>query len=107
MSSFLLTNKSLRHLGLSNNKISGEDFENLSNSVRNNKYLLSLDLKWNELGTKGGMTLKRALDGNDTLIYLDVNGNNIPEDVFDDIEEKIKMNYRKNPLPRDEILGQD
>ena len=53
------------------------------------------------------MTLKRALDGNDTLIYLDVNGINIPEDVFDDKEEKIKMNYRKRPLPRDEILGQD
>ena len=59
-------------MGLSNNKISGEDFENFANSIRNNKNLLSLDLKWNELGTKGGLALKKALDSNDIMIYLGI-----------------------------------
>ncbi len=98
---FILNNKTIEHLGLSNNKISGEDVDSLANSLRNNKHLLSLDLKWNELGTKGGVKLLNAIKDNDTLLYLEVNGNNISEDIFENLEKVTQKNRLSNNIPKE------
>lgn len=46
--SLLQINNSIEHIDLRNNKIGGEDQSQiLSNIIRNNKSLKSLDLKWN------------------------------------------------------------
>lgn len=46
---FLLYNNTVVHIGLSNNKINGDDIDPLAEALRSNKTLLSIDLKWNEL----------------------------------------------------------
>ncbi len=77
----------------------------MANALRNNKTLLSLDLKFNQIGTKGAEILRKAIDNNNTILYLDVNGNNISDDSFDKIEEKVKENRKRNPIPRNEVMG--
>jgi hypothetical protein len=47
----------------------------LANSLKKNQRLLSLDLKWNNLGTIGATALKKGIDSNETLIYLELSGN--------------------------------
>ena len=89
---------------MNNCNISGQDVEALANSLKKNQRLLSLDLKWNHLGTVGATSIKRALDNNETLIYLELSGNNIPEDIMEEIADKVKRNYKKNPIPKDDIV---
>lgn len=55
--------------------IGGQDIDSLANSLKKNQRLLSLDLKWNNLGTMGATIFKKALDNNETLIYFDLTGN--------------------------------
>ncbi len=37
---------------------------------------------------------------------MDINGNSVSEDVLDALAEKIKMNLKRNPIPREEIVWQ-
>ena len=54
-------NNTVIHLGLSNNKINGSDIDSFAESLKYNKSLLSIDLKWNELREEGGIKLLDAL----------------------------------------------
>ncbi|KRX05085.1 hypothetical protein PPERSA_06719 [Pseudocohnilembus persalinus] len=103
---FILGNRNIQHLGLANNKISGEDLDQLMNALPANN-LLSLDLKWNNLGTQGGQKINKMLDNNKKILYIDLNGNNIPDEILDDIDEKLKVNLKSNNIPRDKICGQN
>lgn len=79
--SFIVNNRTIKHLGLSNNKIL--DMEAFSNALKSNKVLLSLDLRWNDLGEEGGRLILDALQENRALLYLELNGCNIPENLLE------------------------
>lgn len=75
------------------------------NSLRNNKSLLSLDLRWNSLGPRGANFLKSSLINNQTILYLDLNGNNVSEEAQDALEKLVLENRRRNPITRDRIFA--
>ncbi|EGR28581.1 leucine rich repeat protein [Ichthyophthirius multifiliis] len=100
-----MSSKSIQHISIAQNKISGDQIELICNSLRNNKIILSLDLRWNKIGTKGAQMLKNALINNQTLLYIDLGGNNINEETQEAIEKIVQENLRRNPIPRDRIFA--
>lgn len=46
----MLNNRTITHLDLRNNRINATGAHILSNIIRNNNVLHSIDLRWNELG---------------------------------------------------------
>ena len=42
---------------------------------------------------------------NSTLLYLDLSGNNITEEIIESIDKIMQDNLRRNPMPRDRIFG--
>ncbi|CAK94313.1 unnamed protein product (macronuclear) [Paramecium tetraurelia] len=107
LAGFLVSNKSLQHIGLSNNKLTGDQIEPLANALRQNTTLLSLDLRWNSLGKKGGEFLLSAVGDNKAILYLDLNGAEIIQQDQEAIEDILEQHRASNPIQKDRILSID
>jgi hypothetical protein len=57
----------------------------LSNILRSNKHLVSLDLRWNELTDKGARHILNGLKDNPNLCYLELNGNNVSNEILHEV----------------------
>lgn len=76
---YLLTNRTLKTLNLSNNQISSflQDGVNLAAVLKYNTTLETLDLSKNGLGTEQGMQIGASLEGNRSLKSLRLGGNKL------------------------------
>lgn len=72
----ILECKTIKKLSLINMRITDDIIEKLSETFKNTT-LETLDLSSNEIRSKGGMSLARALRDNNTLKYLTLNNNRI------------------------------
>ena len=93
ISEALKSNKSLMTLDLRNNKITPEGANSLSNALRANSVLQNLDLRWNYLGVRGGKYIMEALHDNYTIIDLKLAGNEIDYKTLQEIDRMIRRNY--------------
>eukprot|EP00054_Salpingoeca_dolichothecata_P028026 m.209465 g.209465 ORF g.209465 m.209465 type:complete len:599 (-) comp26105_c0_seq4:94-1890(-) len=88
----LVCNKTLEMLDLRNNQINSRGGGVIADSLQTNTSLKSLDLRWNNLGELGGRALLAALDNNTTITSLLVDGNHIPHDILAAINAKVQRN---------------
>lgn len=96
---FLKKNQSLQHLDLKNNKISGNDAGRvLGELLTSSKSLLVLDLRWNEIGTLGAKSILAGLKENSSLKVLELAGNNVSEDILQEISSILEKNRQSNPI---------
>lgn len=96
---FLKKNQSLQYLDLKNNKIAGNNAgAALGELLTSSKSLMVLDLRWNEIGTLGAKSLLAGLKENSTLKVLELAGNNIPEDILQEIVSILEKNRQNNPV---------
>ena len=68
-----------------------------------NKNLKSIDLRWNELGNKGGKFLLEAIKDNESIVNLEINGNNISDNIRDEIFKILGRNRDKENLSPEDI----
>jgi Ran GTPase-activating protein (RanGAP) involved in mRNA processing and transport len=68
----LKTNKSLKILNLSRNRIRDQGATALSFALRINDTLESLDVSWNEIGAPGAVSIADTLLVNQTLLDLNI-----------------------------------
>jgi len=61
-------------------------------------------LRWNLLETRGGQALVEAVMQNDTILFLELSGNNISEHLLDKLEQMTGQNRIKNPISKSQIL---
>jgi len=80
LSEALKANSSLTSLNLYGNKIGNLGLGKLSEAIRVNRKLLSLNLEANEIGNEGIIHLADALTHNSTLIRLNLSSNNISDE---------------------------
>lgn len=103
----LVSNKSIQHIGLSNNKLTGDQMEPFANALRQNSTLLSLDLRWNDLSKKGGQILSSALKDNKALLYIELNGTDIGNQDLQIIEDIMEQHRASNPIQKQRIMQID
>ena len=68
-------NSSLEHLDLSKNTLSDVGILPFASSLASNRSLVTINLRHNQIGKEGGITLREAVSGHKYLIrvYLDDN----------------------------------
>jgi hypothetical protein len=96
----LKTNTTLKHLTMENNPLSkrkdgSTDYgglANLAGCFPHNKTLVSLNLWRCNIGKEGGMAFEKALEKNDTLVFLEVGNNGIPADCIQEIAHRLESN---------------
>ena len=93
LSEALKVNKSITTLDLRNNKITPEGAHALANALRVNTSLKNLDLRWNYLGVRGGKYILEALNENYTIIDLKLAGNEIDYKTLQEVEKLVRRNY--------------
>ena len=65
---------------------------NLAGCFPHNKTLVSLNLWRCNIGKEGGMAFEKALEKNDTLVFLEVGNNGIPADCIQEIAHRLESN---------------
>jgi hypothetical protein len=60
------------------------------------KSLLSLDLKWNEIGAKGAEMIIEGLEKNTSIKNLDLSCNKIPEEMIAEVNRILNRNRSVN-----------
>ncbi|KAM3133019.1 hypothetical protein pb186bvf_014875 [Paramecium bursaria] len=105
LAAFLVQNKSIQHLGMSNNKLTGDLIDGFSNALRQNTTILSIDLRWNDLGKKGGQLLSSAMLDNKSLLYLELNGTDCQVVDIEQIEDILEQHRASNPIQKNRILS--
>ncbi|XP_067005195.2 leucine-rich repeat-containing protein 45 [Anabrus simplex] len=88
----LAVNQTLQVLDLRNNQLSSECAISLSNCLMRNKALRTVDLRWNNLGWKGGQLLHTVFNSNQILTKLKLQGNCIPLELTMAIERCAEHN---------------
>ena len=94
----LLVNTGVEVLDLRNNQLTAECAVDLANSLRKNKSLRELDLRWNSVGITGAKAIWESLRFNFTLVKIHLCGNFIPEDVVNCIEHCIKQQSERERM---------
>lgn len=70
-------NKSLKSIHLGKKKINDEQGVQIANMLKENKFLLKLELEGNLLGHKTALEMGKALQVNNTLKFLDMENNKL------------------------------
>lgn len=94
--------KSLARLNISNNKITGEGFERISEAIARSRSLKLLELRYNNIGDEDMKNFVRLLkdSGNDSLLFVELAGNKIKKDTVDTLEAILAKNRSKNPITK-------
>ena len=79
----------LTFLDLKSNKISNENADIFVDFISSCKILKNLDLSWNDLGNRFGERVNDAIDCDNSLLRLGLNGNGIDQGILDQIEGKL------------------
>ncbi|KAL6070831.1 NLR family CARD domain containing 3 [Balamuthia mandrillaris] len=100
-------NTTLTSLDISWNEIGSEGARAIAEALCYNSTLSTLDLRTNDLGAEGGEALLEALDNNTTLSTLRIAGNNIPEHLVRELQEKAAQGKkRKRQAWNSYLVGQ-
>nr|CAD7412181.1 unnamed protein product [Timema cristinae] len=100
----LSLNMSLESLDLKNNQLPPEVARDLAQAISRNKTLKYLDLRWNNLGWNGGQLLQAALNKNISLIKVKAQGNYIPQEIVQALEQRTPKDV--DHLAQSEFLRQ-
>lgn len=66
----------------------------ISKILEVNRNLLSLDLKWNEIGVKGAEMILEGLEKNTTIKSIDISCNKVPEEMISEVNRILNRNRR-------------
>ncbi|CAF1332763.1 unnamed protein product [Adineta ricciae] len=94
----LADNKSVIELDLRNNDINHVGASELATALKRNTTLRALDLRWNNVGLIGGRALLTLCQTNATLEDLQLIGNNIPDDTMQSIANAIAKNSEQRQM---------
>ncbi|CAF3615939.1 unnamed protein product [Rotaria sp. Silwood1] len=94
----LADNKSLIDLDLRNNDINHVGGSELASALKRNTTLRALDLRWNNVGLIGGRALLVLCQSNSTLNELQLIGNNIPDDIMQSIANALSKNTEQHQI---------
>ncbi|UJR15397.1 hypothetical protein I4U23_002345 [Adineta vaga] len=94
----LADNKFLIELDLRNNDINHVGASELATALKRNTALRALDLRWNNVGLIGGRALLVLCQTNATLDDLQLVGNNIPDDIMQSIANAIAKNSEQRQM---------
>ena len=75
-----MTTLFLRVLGVSNNSVGWLGVSPLTDSLKSNSTLTSLNLEWNDIGYEGAFALSDSLKSNSTLTTLKLESNSIGDE---------------------------
>jgi len=104
LAQMLEVNESLTELSLPWNNIGNKGAKNLAESLKKNKALISLVLSGNSITNKGGHSFNLAFGpgANQTLLDLELDGNEVTEQVLTKIQKNlIKNANKKKPTASD------
>ncbi|CAF2111165.1 unnamed protein product [Rotaria magnacalcarata] len=88
----LADNKALIDLDLRNNDINHVGASELASALKRNTTLRAIDLRWNNVGLIGGRALLAVCESNATLNELQIIGNNVPDDIMQSIANALSKN---------------
>ncbi|CAF0860113.1 unnamed protein product [Adineta ricciae] len=94
----LANNKALIELDLRNNDISHVGATELATALKRNVTLRVLDLRWNNIGPVGSRALLACCQTNSTLNELQLAGNNVPDDIMQNINDALGKNTEKRQV---------
>jgi len=75
-------NRSLLKLNLKNNEIGPEIGEFVANCLKSNTVLETLDLRYNRIGNQGAKAIMKGLNLNKTVTILEISGSNVSDDIL-------------------------
>ena len=75
-------NRSLLKLNLKNNEIGPEIGEFVGNCLKSNTVLETLDLRYNRIGNQGAKAIMKGLNLNKTVTILEISGSNVSDDIL-------------------------
>ncbi|CAF3514740.1 unnamed protein product [Adineta steineri] len=94
----LADNKALIELDLRNNDINHVGGSELATALKRNITLRALDLRWNNVGLIGGRALLLLCQTNTTIDDLQLVGNNIPDDIMQSIANALSKNNEQRQM---------
>jgi hypothetical protein len=75
-------NRSLLKLNMKNNEIGPEIGEFVANCLKSNTVLETLDLRYNRMGNQGAKAIMKGLNLNKTVTILEISGSNVSDDIL-------------------------
>jgi Ran GTPase-activating protein (RanGAP) involved in mRNA processing and transport len=75
-------NRSLLKLNMKNNEIGPEIGEFVANCLKSNTVLETLDLRYNRIGNQGAKAIMKGLNLNKTVTILEISGSNVSDDIL-------------------------
>lgn len=105
LSSLVSVLNRLEYLCISNNKLEDMALETLSTAISMSKSLKLLEIKFNNITSKGIQHLIGELkrNHNTVLLFVDTAGNKIEKQTHEQLEEILKTNRKSNPTTRDKL----
>lgn len=85
-------NRSLETLTLDHNAVGDEGIRRIAKGLYNNRSITALDLNFVGMNEKGGECLMNLLKRNVTVIEINLKGNDISQQLSDDIQKYISLN---------------
>ncbi|KAJ3367784.1 Leucine-rich repeat-containing protein 45 [Kappamyces sp. JEL0680] len=95
ISEALSINETLRVLDLRNNKVGPESTQTMAHALKYNTSLRKLDMRWNSCGLLGGRAFADLLQCNRTMVDLELAGNEVPEDILQNICASLERNRER------------
>ena len=75
-------NRSLLKLNLKNNEIGPEIGEFVANCLKSNTVLENLDLRYNRIGNQGAKSILKGLNLNKTITILEMSASGVSDDIL-------------------------
>lgn len=75
-------NRSLLKLNLKNNEIGPEIGEFVANCLKSNTVLETLDLRYNRIGNQGAKAILKGLNLNKTITILEMSASGVSDDIL-------------------------
>ncbi|TNV81401.1 hypothetical protein FGO68_gene12164 [Halteria grandinella] len=91
-------NRSLLKLDLKNNEIGPEVAPHIERMLKNNQSLECLDLRWNKLSNEGAKLILKGLNLNKYLSILELGGNRVSDERLRQLNELLTRNKNKEPM---------
>lgn len=88
-----ISNSNIQFLSLNNNKISSIHMEGLLRLIKS-KSLISINLKWNEIGNDTIRALIEYLKSNSCIQEININGNRVGSELQQELQEVLTKNQK-------------
>ena len=98
-------NRSLLKLNLKNNEIGPEIGEFVANCLKSNTVLENLDLRYNRIGNQGAKSILKGLNLNKTITILEMSASGVSDDILRQANELLVRNKNGDPISASGNLG--